>query len=604
MTSKASGRPKSAIGHARWAFFRTRAAAPRLFLLYCITAALLTLFPAGIALSVRGLINSVNAALTGLPLAETGAYPWLVLGFVMTLGSSVGTAVNRWLVRRFTIDLRQQLQRDILFQNVAMPFARIEQQDYRNGLRHAQNAPETHVANVFAYSLDLATKTLQALSLLLILLAIEPLLLVVLLPLGLPYLLFQWRLSRRQFEDLEARIEKERWLSYYSGLLSDVDQSAEVKLLGLGPELVTRWQRIMAEFRQLQIGYQNFEFTGNLLFGVFSVTAVYLTLAKLVGTSVEGQLTIGDLAIFGSAASQLRGLIEQSVTLLGGLRWELLHVGRLRELLALSPERPPAHGKPAGELRGQIELRDLVFQYPGAPEPTLRGLSFSIAPGETVALVGPNGAGKTTVARLIAGLYHAQQGTILIDGRDVREMDPKELQRRIGCVFQQFGRYMASAADNIAFGDWERLRGDHDAIEAIARRANVHSLITAMPQGYQTPLGRQFGVYEPSGGQWQQLAIARLIARDARIMILDEPTANLDVTAEAALFKQFRQLAAGRTTLLISHRFSTVAMADRILVIDEGRVVENGSHRELLARNGRYAALFGLSQRFAGHPVT
>lgn len=603
MTRKASGRPKSAIGHARWAFARTRTVAPRLFLIYCITATLLTLFPAGIALSVRGLINGVSTALAGLPLAETGAYPWLVLGFVTTLGSSVGTAVNRWLVRRFTIDLRQQLQRDILFQNVAMPFARIEQQDYRNGLRQAQNAPETHVANVFAYSLDLATKTLQALSLLLILLAIEPLLLV-LLPLGLPYLLFQWRLSRRQFEDLAARVEKERWLSYYSGLLSDVDQSAEVKLLGLGPEIVTRWQNIMSEFRQLQIGYQNFEFTGNLLFGVFSVTAVYLILAKVVGISVEGQLTLGDLAIFGGAAGQLRGLIEQSVTLLGGLRWELLHVGQLREFLALSPERPPVRGKPVGELRGQIELRDLVFQYPGAPEPTLRGLSFSIAPGETVALVGTNGAGKTTVARLIAGLYPVQRGTILIDGHDVREMDPQELQRRIGCVFQQFGRYMASAADNIAFGDWERLRGDDDAIEAIARRANVHPLITEMPQGYQTPLGRQFGVYQPSGGQWQQLAIARLMARDARIMILDEPTANLDVTAEAALFRQFRQLAAGRTTLLISHRFSTVAMADRILVIDEGRIVENGSHQELLARNGRYAALFGLSHGFAGHSAT
>jgi ATP-binding cassette subfamily B protein len=188
---------------------------------------------------------------------------------------------------------------------------------------------------------------------------------------------------------------------------------------------------------------------------------------------------------------------------------------------------------------------------------------------------------------------------VLIDGQDLAGLDPTWLRRRVGCVFQQFGRYQASAFDNIAFGDWQRLRDDPAAVEAIARTGDVHKLIRSMPQGYSTTLGRQFGLHQLSGGQWQQLAIARLIARDAPILILDEPTANLDVTAEAELFQRFRSLAVGRTTLLISHRFSTVAMADRILVLDNGQVVEEGSHRELMVRGGRYATMFELAQRFA-----
>jgi ATP-binding cassette subfamily B protein len=417
-------------------------------------------------------------------------------------------------------------------------------------------------------------------------------------------------LSRRQFEELDSRVEKERWLAYYSSLASDVDQAAEVRLLGLGTELLVRWRRIMEELRSLRLGYLRDELIGTLIFAVVSVVAVYLAMAHAIEGIVGGRLTIGDLAIFAAAAAQLRSLVEQAVTLAGGLRWESFHVGQLRIFLDLPLTEGRAGPVAASDAarasldgalpsRGRIELIRVAFQYPGARAPTLRELSLTIEPGETVALVGDNGAGKTTLARLIAGLYPVQQGALLIDGTDVRHLDLASWQRRIACVFQQFGRYQASAADNIAFGDWPHLANDRATVEAIARRAGVHELISAMPEGYSTLLGRQLGRYQPSLGQWQQLAIARLIARDADILILDEPTANLDVAAEAALFGQLRALAAGRTTLLISHRFSTVAMADRILVLADGQIVETGTHQELLALDGRYAALYGLSQRFS-----
>ncbi len=217
-----------------------------------------------------------------------------------------------------------------------------------------------------------------------------------------------------------------------------------------------------------------------------------------------------------------------------------------------------------------------------------------------MALVGDNCAGKSTIAKLIARLYDPCSGTVLFDGIDAREFDPSHLRRQVTCLTQDFGRYAASAADNVAFGDWERLVGDEAALEAVARGAGVHDLISAMPQGYRTMLGREFGQYEPSGGQWQQLAVARTVAHGARIVILDEPTANLDIETEYRLFQRYRALAEGRTILLISHRFSTVRMADRILVLDAGQVVEGGTHDELIRRNGRYAALYELHRRHLG----
>jgi ATP-binding cassette subfamily B protein len=492
----------------------------------------------------------------------------------------------------------------VLLRTAATPFARIEQRDFQDDLRRAQDSPEQQVADLCTFTLELASKSVQGLSLLLILAAIEPLLFLFLLPIGVPYVWYRARLSRRQFLELDRRVEQERWMGYYARVLADADQAAEVRLLGFGDELLRRWQTHADEIEGLWKHHQREELIAGIAFAVGSVLAVYLAMAHAIGAIVGGRLSIGDLAIFGGAAAQLRGIVDHSATLVGGLRWKVLHVTRLRRFLAEPAPRPavasvPAAPPPPPAPRGTVELHGVSFRYPGAAEPVLHDLSLRIEPGETVALVGANGAGKTTVARLIAGLYQAGAGAVLIDGQDVATADPAWLGRQVGCVFQQFGRYHASAKDNIAFGDWPRLRDDTAAVEAIARKTDLHRLIASMPQGYATLLGRQFGQYQPSGGQWQQLAIARLIARDARILILDEPTASLDVVAEAELFERFRALAEGRTTLLISHRFSTVAMADRVLVMEQGHIVEDGSHDELLRQGGRYAALFGVSRRFA-----
>jgi ATP-binding cassette subfamily B protein len=248
-------------------------------------------------------------------------------------------------------------------------------------------------------------------------------------------------------------------------------------------------------------------------------------------------------------------------------------------------------------LGGKLTVEDVTFTYPGAREPTLKSIHLTIAPGETVAIVGENGAGKTTLAKVMARIYEPDSGQILFDDQNISQLPVSFVHSKIAFVFQDFGRYEASAADNIAYGDIHRLLHNRSAIEQLAALVQIDDMIQAMPNGYDTHLGRQFGEYSPSGGQWQKIALARAFARKASLLILDEPTSNLDPRSEYELFSQFRQLAEGRTTILISHRFTTVSMANRIVVLAAGQIVEQGTHQELMSQNGHYASMYRLHEQ-------
>ncbi len=305
---------------------------------------------------------------------------------------------------------------------------------------------------------------------------------------------------------------------------------------------------------------------------------------------------MGDLTFLAAAFLRLRGLLAG---LLGGvstLASQALYLQDLFQFLEIRPRiTSPERGLPfpAGDAAG-LEFADVGFRYPDAPSWAVRHLSFRVPAGEVVALVGENGAGKTTLVKLLTRLYDPTEGRILLAGRDLRDYDLDALRAGIGVIFQDFVRYDLSAGDNIAVGRIDA-RGDRPRIEEAARLGRADEVIGRLQDGYDQVVGRRFrGGVELSGGEWQKVAIARAYMRDARLLILDEPTAALDARAEFEVFQRFKSLSAGRTAVLISHRFSSVRMADRIVVIAGGRVGEAGTHAELLARRGRYAELFEL----------
>jgi ATP-binding cassette subfamily B protein len=292
---------------------------------------------------------------------------------------------------------------------------------------------------------------------------------------------------------------------------------------------------------------------------------------------------------------------QSILTAIGGMYEDNLYMSNLFEYLAIPTGRPAPQPElaalPSGQEEG-VRFDDVGFRYPGAEGWALRHVSLYIPRGQSLALVGQNGAGKTTFIKLLTRLYEPTEGRILLDGRDLRTWDEETLRRRIGVIFQDFNQYQFRFRENVGFGSVEHAE-DLERLERAVGRGGADEVLRTLPAGLETPLGRWFKEgTELSGGQWQKVALARAFMREeADILVLDEPTAALDAEAEHAIFERFRQLARGRTTLLISHRFSTVRRADRIVVIEQGQIVEQGTHEELMALGGRYAHLFTLQAK-------
>ncbi|MBX3025826.1 ABC transporter ATP-binding protein [bacterium] len=556
------------------------------------------LIPAGLALSARGIVNGAVGGLHAGAPALGPVLPWLLFGFVLTVLEGLAGLAGPLLRQRLRDQLATRLTSEVMSHAAALELAFLEDPRAQDALQRAKDDPAGHVTTFLTNAISAASNALQIASLVAILVVIEPWVVAVVLVLAVPYLWSQARLTSEQHALERSRTAKRRWTQYFVGTLTSAASAAEVQLLRLAPLLTRRFRALMEEFRTQDWILARRGFWRGAGFVTIATAAIYAAFVHVCWRALHGGLSVGDLAIFGAASARMRQTLESFVQFATQAIGETLYVGDVIDFLAARPRRDAAPtAAPPATSRVGLELRDVHFTYPGAGEPALCGIDLRIAPGETVALVGENGAGKTTLVKLLARLYDPDQGSILFDGRDLRDLSRDALQRRIAFVFQGFGRYEASAGDNIAYGDWERLLADRDAVAAIARTAGVEALLARLPRGYDTHLGRLFGEADLSAGQWQKLAVARAFARDAALLILDEPTSNLDARAEHALFEQFRTLAEGRTTIIVSHRFSTVSMAHRIVVLDKGRVVEAGTHAELLARAGHYATLYSLHER-------
>jgi ATP-binding cassette subfamily B protein len=402
-------------------------------------------------------------------------------------------------------------------------------------------------------------------------------------------LLFSWTQERRQLDYLR-----------YIGA-SDVS-AKEVKLFGLSDYLVGQYAQLSDEFyeanRQLAIRRavvsSLLALLGSLGYYGAYIAIIYLTVTR--HQSPAGPFTLGALTFLAASFRQSRDLIQRFLLSMAQLFEQALYLDDLFSFFALQPRvrsGPGAVPVPS-PIREGFRFEEVGFRYPGSERWAIRGLSFELKPGERLALVGENGAGKTTLAKLLARLYDPAEGRILLDGRDLRDYDIESLRRNVGVIFQDFVRYDFPVRENIAVGDIARL-DDQAALEAAATRSLADSVVVRLKDGYSQLLGKRFeGGVDLSGGEWQKVALARAYLREAQLLILDEPTAALDARAEYEVFLRFAELTQGRMAVLISHRFSTVRMADRILVLRAGELAEQGTHAELVARKGLYAELFSL----------
>ncbi|HSQ00567.1 MAG TPA: ABC transporter ATP-binding protein [Candidatus Dormibacteraeota bacterium] len=591
-------RARSLQRSAAWALRAAWSTSPSLLLGVTGVSLVRGLIPAGLALSARGIVNGAVAGLHGAAPALEPLLPWLLLGFALTVIEGLGGLAGPLMRQRLRDDLACRLTSEIMAHAATLDLSFFEDPRAQDALQRAKDDPAGHVTTFLANAISAASNALQIASLVAILVVIEPWVVAVVLLLTVPYLWSQARLTAEQHALERTRTAKRRWTGYFVGNLTGAASAGEVQLLRLAPLLIQRFRALMEEFRGQDWRLARRGFGRGAGFVTLATLAIYAAFVHVCWRALHGGLSIGDLAIFGAASARMRQTLESFVQLGTQALGETLYVTDVIDFLAARPRRDvaPLASLPALSRAG-LELRDVHFTYPGAAEPALCGIDLHIAPGETVALVGENGAGKTTLVKLLARLYDPDQGSILFDGSDLRDLPREQLQQRIAFVFQGFGRYEASAAENIAYGDWARLLDDRAAVAAVARTAGIDALLAGLPRGYDTHLGRLFGDTDLSAGQWQKLAVARAFARQAALLILDEPTSNLDARAEHALFEQFRALAEGRTTIIVSHRFSTVSMAQRIVVLDKGRVVETGTHAELLARAGHYATLYSLHER-------
>ena len=587
---------RSLFSNARWALKRIWTTSSSLTTGLVVTTLIRSLMPAGLALTARGLINAIAVVLNRGTSDIGTLLPWLVVGLVLALVQALSEFVAKFFTQRLHDELNLSITSDILTHAADLDVGFFEDPKLQDVMERAQQNTAGHFSQFATNTLTTITNVVQMISLAVILIAIEPLITLVLAAVGFPYFISQWRFAKMQYLKEHIRTTKRRWTRYFTSRMTSQQSVTEIKLLGLAPVLRDQFRSIMTTFRDENRKLYLHNFATNSLFAVLATTALYGTFVWVTLQALEGNLTIGDVAIYAGAMLGLRKAFESTILSVSSDVEQTLYISNLREFLNLKPRITDTSGLTPISSRGEIEFRNVSFTYPGSTQPTLSDVSFHIMPGETVALVGENGAGKTTLVKLIARLYDPDQGCILFDGIDLRELSLAYLRSHMSFVLQRFGRYEATAADNIAYGDWQRLLDNRNEVEQVIHRANMHDMIEAMPQGYDTMLGRMFGEYDLSEGQWQKLALARAFARDSLFIILDEPTSNLDARAEYQIFSRFRELAKGRTTVFISHRFSTVGMADRILVMDKGRIVESGTHQQLLSQAGHYASLYNLHQ--------
>ena len=570
---------------------------------YTLSMAIITVIrgfmPAASAWVTKLVIDSVIAALPpkNAPVMDV---VWLVLlQLVISVGSSLlGTLSN--IVQQLLQELVANRIRLMIMEKAnTLDLAFFENPEFYDKLRQAQEQSTFRPVQMVSGTFDLVRTAITFLSMIFLLVRLEWWIAVVALVVPIPAFIADSRYGWMGYLRMRRQSPERRQMSYYETVMTTDTYNKEVKLYNLGNFFVDRFRKLATEvYNENKLILIKRYLTSFLWLSISLAAnaAIYLYVAL---QAVAGRITLGDLTLYSQAAQQVSSSFQGLLSGISGTYENNLFVGTLFDFLEyqpkiVSPEKTfPIGGN--GNSRGlSLEFRNVSFTYPGKKEAALKNVSFKIDAGEAIALVGRNGAGKTTIVKLLNRLYDPDDGEILVGDRNIKDYDLTELRAQVGVIFQDYVTYFMSAQSNIGIGQLSQIENE-ELVKEAATKSGANDVIEKLPKKYDTMLGRWFNEgTQLSGGEWQKIALARAFMRDARILVLDEPTSSLDAQAEYDVFAKFRELTEGKTAIFISHRFSTVRLADRIFVIEEGELKEEGSHQELLALDGRYAHLFNL----------
>ena len=571
-----------------------------------IALALLTVtagvLPAGAAYVGKLIVDAVVAEIDVVRLGGEPGYSqvlfWVAVEGLLVAGMTGvqrGIGFSQTLLR---VLISQRVNVLILEKALTLELAQFEDSEFYDKLNRARQEASSRPLSLVNRTFGLAQHSISLASFGGLLVQFSPWAVLILLAAGLPAFIAEATFSGERFRIFRWRSPQRRMLMYLEMVLAREDHAKEVKLFGLGRELLDRYRNIFqglyTEDRALAIRRDGWGF----VLGVFGNVAFYGTYAWIVVTTVQGAISLGDMTMYLLVFKQGQASVSSMLTAIGGMYEDNLYLSNLYEYLEQHAPRAGGTAATGPDPSAGLELRDVTFTYPGASHPALRNVDLSVRAGQSMAIVGLNGSGKTTLIKLMAGLYSPDGGTIRYQGMDLAEWDPQHLRAAFGIIFQDFNRYQLKVGENIGAGDVEHLWDRQRWAEA-ASKGRSAAFIDKLADGYHTHLGRWFNDgQELSGGEWQRIALSRAFMRsDAGVLVLDEPTASMDAQTEAEIFDHFQSMTAGKIAILISHRFSTVRRAELIVVMDEGEIVEIGSHDNLLELGGLYARLFELQAR-------
>ena len=556
------------------------------------------LLPAGIAWVGAQIVDAVLLAMHS-PGHDVHRMLHLVLleGLLVASLSGVqrGLSLCQALLRA---QLGQRVNVMILEKALTLQLAQFEDSEFYDKLTRARREASSRPLSLVMRTFGLSQNLISLLSFAVLLVRFSPWSVLVLLLAGVPAFIAETKFSGDAFRLFRWRSPETRMQTYLETVLAREDHVKEVRLFGLGERFLQRYRdiftRLYGQDRALSIRRDTWGFA----LGLLTTVTLYGAYAWIALAAVAGGITLGQMTMYLLAFRQGQAAVAAMLSAVGGMYEDNLYLSTLYDYLETPV--PPVRGAAlrGPDPRAGIVFEHVSFSYPDAAEATLVDINLRLPPGGSLALVGENGSGKTTLIKLLTRLYQPTAGRILFEGLDIRDWDEAALRERIGVIFQDFARYQLRVGENVGAGDEAHFEDEVRWREA-AEKGRAAAFIAELPLGYETQLGKWFrDGRELSGGQWQKIALSRAFMRTgADVLVLDEPTAAMDARAEAEVFEHFRQLARDRITILISHRFSTVRMADQIAVLDRGRIIERGTHAQLTAAGGHYAQLFALQAR-------